>query len=90
MPIVLLCSLPGVLENVLRPPLGGPGLAIYMTIYNTIWLFTFASVAYGVVSQVVWIEILTYASSQGSRVCQTQSSTVRCWQLRREPSRIRQ
>ena len=30
--------------------MGGPGLQIYVTIYNTIFLFLFVCVAYGVAS----------------------------------------
>lgn len=31
-------SLPGVLESVFRPPSGGPGLQLYISGYNTIFL----------------------------------------------------
>ena len=42
-------SLPGLLESVLHlQPMGGPGLQLYITGYNTIFLFLFACVAYGV------------------------------------------
>lgn len=40
--------LPGLLENVFRPPSSGPGLQAYISVYNSIWLFVFACVAYGV------------------------------------------
>ncbi|KAL3160671.1 hypothetical protein ABBQ32_010586 [Trebouxia sp. C0010 RCD-2024] len=40
--------LPGLIENVLRPPSSGPGLQAYISLYNSIWLFVFVCVAYGV------------------------------------------
>ena len=43
------CRLPGLFENLFRPPTSGIGLQIYINIYNSIWLFVFACVAYGVV-----------------------------------------
>ena len=43
------CRLPGLIESVLRiQPMGGAGLQIYIQIYNGIFLFILASVAYGV------------------------------------------
>lgn len=44
------CRLPGLFENLFRPPTSGIGLQVYINIYNSIWLFVFVSVAYGVVS----------------------------------------
>jgi len=41
--------LPGLLESVFRPPMGGPGLQIYINAYNSVWLFVFVCVAYAVV-----------------------------------------
>lgn len=46
----LSCRLPGLFENLFRPPSSGPGLQVYISAYNTIWLFVFVCVAYGVVS----------------------------------------
>jgi hypothetical protein len=44
------CSLPSILESTLRPSLsGGPGLQLYVTCYNTIFLFILAAVIYGMV-----------------------------------------
>ncbi len=45
----LLQVLPGLLESVFRPPMGGPGLQIYINAYNSVWLFVFVCVAYAVV-----------------------------------------
>lgn len=42
-------SLPSLVENLFRPALSGPGLQLYITCYNTIWIFVFASVVYAVV-----------------------------------------
>ena len=47
---VSVCSIPGLLEQVIKPPMSGPGLTIYIQIYNTIFFFVFASVLYAVVS----------------------------------------
>jgi hypothetical protein len=47
---VLVCRLPGLFENLFRPPSSGPGLQAYISLYNSIWLFVFACVAYGIVS----------------------------------------
>ena len=44
------CRLPGLFENLFRPPTSGIGLQVYINVYNSIWLFVFVSVAYGVVS----------------------------------------
>ena len=44
------CSIPGLIEQVLRPPMGGPFLTIYVQLYNAIFFFVFASVLYAVVS----------------------------------------
>ena len=48
------CRLPGLFENIIRPPAGGPGLQLYMSLYNSIWLFVFACVSYGVVSSALY------------------------------------
>ena len=48
--VVLVCRFPGLLENIFRPPSSGPGLQAYISFYNSIWLFVFVCVAYGVVS----------------------------------------
>lgn len=40
--------LPGLFENLFRPPSSGPGLQAYISLYNSIWLFVFVCVAYGV------------------------------------------
>ncbi|DBB11553.1 TPA: hypothetical protein ACH3X3_006949 [Trebouxia sp. C0006] len=40
--------LPGLFENLIRPPSSGPGLQAYISLYNSIWLFVFACVAYGI------------------------------------------
>ena len=45
--------MPGLLESILRPPMSGPGLQIYITLSNTIFLFLLASVSYGVGSCLV-------------------------------------
>ncbi|KAL4856315.1 hypothetical protein ACK3TF_003128 [Chlorella vulgaris] len=49
----IILILPGLLEGVFRPPTGGPGLQVYISGYNTIFLFLFACVAYGVGSCLV-------------------------------------
>ena len=46
---VLCCSLPSLLERVFPTPMGGPGLQIFIQIYNTIFLFVFICVSYGIV-----------------------------------------
>lgn len=43
----IILILPGLIESIVRPPMGGPGLQVYITLYNTIFLFLFACVAYG-------------------------------------------
>jgi hypothetical protein len=41
--------LPGLVESVLRfRPAGGPALQLYITTYNSIYLYLFACVVYGV------------------------------------------
>ena len=42
-------SIPGLIEQVLRPPMAGPGLTIYVQLYNAIFFFVFTSVLYAVV-----------------------------------------
>ncbi|KAL4440549.1 hypothetical protein ABPG75_003550 [Micractinium tetrahymenae] len=49
----IILILPGLIESIFRPPMGGPGLQVYITLQNTIFLFLFASVAYGVGSCIV-------------------------------------
>jgi hypothetical protein len=44
-----LCSFPGLLEGIWRPPMTGVGLQVYINAYNTIWVFVFACVIYAVV-----------------------------------------
>ena len=45
----IILILPGLLESVLQVrPMGGAGLQLYITLYNTIFLFIFACVAYGI------------------------------------------
>jgi hypothetical protein len=41
---------PGLIEQLFRPPMGGPGLSLYINIYNTIFLYVFLAVLYAVVS----------------------------------------
>ncbi len=48
--LLLPCRLPGLFETIIRPPMSGPGLQIYITLYNTIWLFVAVCVAYGIAS----------------------------------------
>ena len=45
-----MCSIPGLLEQIVRPPMGGAGLTIYIQVYNSIFFFVFASVLYAAVS----------------------------------------
>lgn len=40
--------LPGLFENIFRPPSSGIGLQFYISIYNSIWLFVFVCVSYGI------------------------------------------
>ncbi|BDA47239.1 Protein TIC 20-v, chloroplastic [Coccomyxa sp. Obi] len=42
----IILIVPGLLENILRPPSGGFGLSLYMNAYNTIFLFVFLAVLY--------------------------------------------
>ncbi|KAL4545383.1 hypothetical protein Ndes2526B_g00058 [Nannochloris sp. 'desiccata'] len=45
----IILILPGLLESVFKfRPMGGPGLQLYISGYNTIFIFIFACVAYGV------------------------------------------
>eukprot|EP00884_Botryococcus_braunii_P010142 jgi/Botrbrau1/19129/Bobra.0077s0041.1 len=44
----IILILPSLVENIFRPPMSGPGLQIYITGYNTVWVFVFASVVYAV------------------------------------------
>ncbi|KAK9864431.1 hypothetical protein WJX84_007833 [Apatococcus fuscideae] len=44
----ILLILPSLLERVFKIPMGGPGLQIYIQAYNTIFLFVFICVAYGI------------------------------------------
>lgn len=44
------CSVPGLLEQVIKPPMSGAGLTIYIQLYNSIFFFVFASVLYAAVS----------------------------------------
>ena len=44
------CRLPSILESTLRPSMsGGPALQLYITCYNTIFLFILVAVVYGMV-----------------------------------------
>ena len=40
--------LPSILEQVFKMPKGGPMLQLYVTVYNTVWIFLFVSVIYSV------------------------------------------
>ncbi|KAK9819548.1 hypothetical protein WJX74_009907 [Apatococcus lobatus] len=44
----ILLILPSLLERVFPTPMGGPGLQIFIQIYNTIFLFVFICVSYGI------------------------------------------
>lgn len=48
--VVTCCSLPSLLERVFPTPMGGPGLQVFIQVYNTIFLFVFVCVSYGIVS----------------------------------------
>ena len=45
------CSVPGLLEQIIKPPMRGAGLTIYIQLYNSIFFFVFACVLYAVVSR---------------------------------------
>lgn len=48
--LMLVCRLPSILESTFRPAVsGGPGLQLYITCYNTIFLFILVAVVYGMV-----------------------------------------
>ena len=48
--LMLVCRLPSILESTFRPAVsGGPGLQLYITCYNTIFLFILVAFFYGVV-----------------------------------------
>lgn len=49
----IILILPGLLESVFKVPMGGPGLQLYITLQNTIFLFLLACVAYGAGSCIV-------------------------------------
>ncbi|CAK0787784.1 hypothetical protein CVIRNUC_011006 [Coccomyxa viridis] len=42
----IILIIPGLLEQIVRPPMGGAGLTIYIQVYNSIFFFVFASVLY--------------------------------------------
>lgn len=44
----ILLIVPGVIESVFKAPTNGAGLQIYMSLYNTVWLFCLASFVAGV------------------------------------------
>jgi hypothetical protein len=44
----IILILPGLVERLFRPPTTGLGLQLYISTYNTVWLFVFFCVAYGV------------------------------------------
>lgn len=48
----MLCNrrIPGLFEQIFRPPSGGLGLSLYINVYNTIFLYVFLAVIYAVVS----------------------------------------
>lgn len=49
----ILLILPGVIESVFKAPGGGPGLQIYISMYNTVWLFCLATFVAGVFGALV-------------------------------------
>ncbi|CAL5224866.1 g7624 [Coccomyxa viridis] len=44
----IILIVPGLIEQVIKPPMGGAGLTIYIQLYNSIFFFVFASVLYAV------------------------------------------
>ena len=50
MSFALHCRVPGLLEQIIKPPMRGAGLTIYIQLYNSIFFFVFACVLYAVVS----------------------------------------
>ena len=73
--LMLTCRLPGLFENLIRPPSSGPGLQAYISLYNSIWLFVFVCVAYGVV-RVTLILIVALQFKQISHSCNVM---LLCW-----------
>ena len=51
MSFTLHCRVPGLLEQIIKPPMRGAGLTIYIQLYNSIFFFVFACVLYAVVSR---------------------------------------
>ena len=51
MSLALCCRVPGLLEQIIKPPMRGAGLTIYIQLYNSIFFFVFACVLYAVVSR---------------------------------------
>ena len=51
--IDILLILPGVLESVFKAPSGGAGLQVYISLYNTVWLFCLATFLAGVFGALV-------------------------------------
>ena len=49
----ILLILPGVIESVFKAPGGGAGLQIYISMYNTVWLFCLATFVAGVFGALV-------------------------------------
>jgi hypothetical protein len=48
-PTYVLCSIPSLLERTASPPSGGILLQLYVSGYNTVFLFVVAAFAFGVV-----------------------------------------
>ncbi|KAK9905955.1 hypothetical protein WJX75_009477 [Coccomyxa subellipsoidea] len=44
----IILIIPGLFEQIFRPPSGGLGLSLYINVYNTIFLYVFLAVIYAV------------------------------------------
>ena len=49
----ILLILPGVIESVFKAPAYGAGLQVYISLYNTVWIFTLATFVAGVFGALV-------------------------------------
>lgn len=49
----ILLIFPGIVESAFKPPAYGAGLQIYISLYNTVWIFCFASFVVGVFGALV-------------------------------------
>ena len=62
----MILILPSLAENLFRMPSGGFGLSVYISMYNTIWLFIIASFGYAVFSCILGRKVLLPLVGEGA------------------------